>query len=289
MLLADWYHDLSDTVYARYLRTGAFPSCVDSLLANGQGRVRCLPRDLLDCGPDLCGEAGIAYEDTTATANASMDQTMPSMSAMSMSSTPMSSMPAMSISAMEPTRSLAGSSAMGRQRRQMTGMSSMTDSSSTMLSDTMSISDMSSTMDMESMTTSNRMGMSTMTMPNMSMSTSTDMSGMNGPLGPRGCMPPSMFRPGFNASSLPRETCTNTATPLLQIQANASSGWLALNLVNAGSTSKLSVSLDSHTMYVYAADGMFVEMQEVKVRMLRFHDHIRDTVYKIVRRSFQSQ
>ena len=81
VLLADWYHDLSDTMYARYFRTEAFPSCVDSLLANGQGRVRCLPRDLLDCGPDLCGEAGIADKDTIATANASMDQAMSSMSA----------------------------------------------------------------------------------------------------------------------------------------------------------------------------------------------------------------
>lgn len=148
---------------------------------------------------------------------------------------------------------------------------------------------MSSTMDMGSMTTSDRMDMSTMTMPSMSLSTSTGMSGMNGPLGPRGCMPPSMFRPGVNASSLPPETCINTATPLLQIQANASSGWLALNLVNAGSTSKLSVSLDSHTMYVYAADGLFVEMQEVKVCMLRSHEHMRETVHKIVRGSFQSQ
>jgi FtsP/CotA-like multicopper oxidase with cupredoxin domain len=42
-------------------------------------------------------------------------------------------------------------------------------------------------------------------------------------------------------------------------------GWLALDLVNAGSTTKLSVSLDSHSMFVYAADGLYVEMQEVKV------------------------
>lgn len=42
-------------------------------------------------------------------------------------------------------------------------------------------------------------------------------------------------------------------------------GWLALNLVNSGAVSKLHVSLDAHSMLVYAADGSYVEMQEVKV------------------------
>lgn len=74
-----------------------------------------------------------------------------------------------------------------------------------------------------------------------------------------------MFRPGFDSSDLPLETCTETAAPLLTIPANSASGWLALNLVNAGSTTKLTVSLDSHKMYVYAADGLFVKMQEVEV------------------------
>jgi len=78
-------------------------------------------------------------------------------------------------------------------------------------------------------------------------------------------MPPTMFRPGFDSSDLPLETCTETAAPLLTIPANSASGWLALNLVNAGSTTKLTVSLDSHKMYVYAADGLFVKMQEVEV------------------------
>lgn len=42
-------------------------------------------------------------------------------------------------------------------------------------------------------------------------------------------------------------------------------GWLALNLVNAGSVSKLAVSLDSHSIFVYAGDGLFTALQEVKV------------------------
>ncbi len=100
------------------------------------------------------------------------------------------------------------------------------------------------------------------------MSASMDMPGMAPSmtsLGPRGCMPPMMFKPGYNASSLPPETCTNTSSPLLNIPANHTNGWLALNLVNSGAVSKLRVSLDAHTMFVYAADGLYVEMQEVKV------------------------
>ncbi|CAP83037.1 Pc15g01510 [Penicillium rubens Wisconsin 54-1255] len=151
ILLSDWTHELSDTIYARYFETGAFPNCVDSILANGFGRVECLP-------------------DT-------------SMSAMPMSAT-------------------------------------------------MTMSDMS-----PSMTS----------------------------LSPRGCMPPMMFRQGYNVSSLPPETCTNTSSSLLTIPADHTSGWLALNLVNSGAVSKLHVSLDAHSMFVYAADGLYVEIQEVKV------------------------
>lgn len=91
------------------------------------------------------------------------------------------------------------------------------------------------------------------------------MSGMETALGPRGCTPPAMFRPGFNVSDLAPETCVETTAPLLQIPASTASGWLALHLVNAGATSKLTASLDSHTMFVYAADGLFVAMQEVEV------------------------
>lgn len=74
-----------------------------------------------------------------------------------------------------------------------------------------------------------------------------------------------MFRPGYNSSSLPPQTCANTTSELLTIPANLTQGWLALNLVNAGSVSKLSVSVDGHSMYVYAADGLYVALQEVKV------------------------
>lgn len=47
--------------------------------------------------------------------------------------------------------------------------------------------------------------------------------------------------------------------------ADASQGWVAFHLVNAAAVSRLSVSLDGHSMLVYAADGLYVEPQEVKV------------------------
>lgn len=137
ILLNDWTHELSDAIFARYVETGAFPSCVDSILANGHGRVQCLPKE-------------------------------------------------------------------------------------------------------------------------------AEMPGMDA-LGPHGCMPPMMFKSGFNMSSLPPETCTNTSSPLLVISANQTRGWLALNLVNSGAVSALRVSLDGHSMLLYAADGLFVTPQEIKV------------------------
>lgn len=60
-------------------------------------------------------------------------------------------------------------------------------------------------------------------------------------------------------------TCTNNSSPLLSIPADPTRGWLALNLVNSGAVSKLCVSLDGHSMFVYAADGLYVQLQEVKV------------------------
>jgi L-ascorbate oxidase len=74
-----------------------------------------------------------------------------------------------------------------------------------------------------------------------------------------------MFRPGYNIDSLPKSTCTNTTSDRLKISANMTHGWLALNLVNAASVAKMSVSLDGHSMYVYAADGLFVDLQKVEV------------------------
>lgn len=51
---------------------------------------------------------------------------------------------------------------------------------------------------------------------------------------------------------------------------DSSLGWAAIHLVNAGAVSRLSVSLDGHSMYVYAADGLYVEPREVKVSICEY-------------------
>ncbi|KAL5603357.1 hypothetical protein FOBRF1_010890 [Fusarium oxysporum] len=215
VLLNDWTHELSDVVFARYMKTGAFPSCVDSILANGQGRVQCLPKSALESGPGL----GIEPKKTT---------TALGTSATTSEMQHMSDMPSMDM-------------LKGRNMHDMPMESPVSPVTSRP----------SSTMPMDHSTSpaSSRM---------------PDMPGMES-LNPRGCMPPMMFKPGFNISSLPPETCTNTTSPLLVISTDQSRGWLALNLVNSGAVSALRVSLDGHSMFVYAADGLYTKLQEVNV------------------------
>jgi FtsP/CotA-like multicopper oxidase with cupredoxin domain len=74
-----------------------------------------------------------------------------------------------------------------------------------------------------------------------------------------------MFKAGFDASSLPPETCSNTTSEQFMLNVDASQGWAAFHLVNAAAVSRLSVSLDGHSMIVYAADGLYVEPQTVEV------------------------
>jgi Multicopper oxidase len=221
VLLTNWTHVVSDDTYEQYFETGGFPHCADSLLANGLGRVQCLPENVLQAGPGL----GLDPSAGGTPASSGSSMVMPMM----------------------------------RKRQDMAASSDAT------------------TMDMEMMTMtssmSTSMSMSHMsTMPPMSSESSTSgvsgMSGMSGDmsaLDPRGCSPPMMFRPGYNIDSLPLSTCTNTTSDLLKIPANTTQGWLSLNLVNAASVAKMSVSLDGHSMYVYAADGLFVGLQEVQV------------------------
>merc|ERR1711977_198418 len=77
------------------------------------------------------------------------------------------------------------------------------------------------------------------TSPMATMSGMADMSS----LGPKGCSMQMMFKPGFNASSLPPETCSNTTSELFMFNVDASQGWTAFHLVNAAAVSRLSVSL----------------------------------------------
>jgi len=84
-------------------------------------------------------------------------------------------------------------------------------------------------------------------------------------LNPKGCVPPMMFKPGYNLTSFALQPCVNTTSPFLHIAANQSLGWLSLNLVNSGAVTKLAISLDGHSMFVYAADGEYVGLEEVNV------------------------
>lgn len=219
VLLADWYHNLSNSVYQEYMTTGAFPNCVDSLLANGRGRVQCLPDSVLMAGPALEPDSGSMNMSSTATSPEHMSSTM--------------------------TASMSNS--MG-----MPSFSSVTTTKASMSA--------------------------SMSMMERAMSTPVSSGGTGGgqmqstALNALGCTPPMMFNPGYSMDSLPAVTCNNTSSPLLTIPANYSQGWLALHLVNAAATSKLRVSLDAHSMFVFAADGLYVEMQEVKVAICP-HQH----------------
>ena len=234
VLLNDWTHDLSETIYARYFKTGAFPHCVDSLLANGLGRVECLPDYILKAG------TGLGLE--TASSGDS-------------GSSPMSSdTSSMSMTGMKKRMDMSGS-----------GMPADVTKTETSLMD--GSMQMTSISPMSSMAPTS-LGMAPMTSNMASMPSMGSMSSMPGmsSLDARGCTPPMMFRPGYNVKSLPPATCANTTSSLLTIPANFTQGWLALSLVNSGAVSKLAVSLDPHSMYVYAADGLYVSLQEVKVR-----------------------
>jgi len=232
IMLNDWTHSTSDTIYATYFENGVFPSCVDSLLANGMGQVRCLPDYILEAGTGL-----------------------------GLSPAPMT---------------MAGMKA-----RQMASMMMAMTSSSTMMeaaaTSVLMASDSTTTSMAGMLPQSSIPGMaaSSLSMPMASPSMSA-MSGMLTSLTPRGCTPPMMFKPGYNESSLPADTCKNTTSPLMIVTGNATLGWLALNLVNSGSVAKLSVSLDAHSMYVYAADGLYVDLQEAKVS---HYDFILETVF----------
>jgi len=234
VVLNDWTHSVSDAIYTQYFDTGAFPNCVDSILANGQGRVQCLPDYILQAGTGL----GLQSSST------------------SMEGAPTST-PSISMS--------------GMARRSLVEKSSIATMS---MAQDMTMAPVSTSSPSDGMTVAS----STMPMPSSMSSMSSAMTSLS----PRGCTPPMMFKPGFNSSSLPPETCTNTTSALLTIPGNSTQGWLSLNLVNAGSVSKLGVSLDAHSMFVYAADGLFVELQEVKVCILHAirSTHILLTLYR---------
>ena len=232
ILLNDWTHELSDTIYTRFRQTGAFPFCVDSILVNGLGRVECLPQPILEAGTNLGLSPSSAMDTPVSSAMISSGPTVSDVGSMSMSM----------VSGMSPSPSM------------MMDSSAMESSAASMSIASANMSPTSGTMSSNDM-------MSAMAGSSMSMSK----------LSPRGCTPTMMFRQGFNNSSLPPDTCANSTSTLLNIPANTTGGWLALNLANSGGVSMLRVSLDSHSMYVYMADGLYVDVQKVEVYGIQPH------------------
>ncbi|KIW52025.1 hypothetical protein, variant 3 [Exophiala xenobiotica] len=232
LLLTDWYHRLSDVIYDEYFTTGAFPQCVDSLLANGYGRVQCLPESILQAGPGLGLESIVASDphDPLSTPMPTASYTMSDMlmDTMSSSSTSMDSMSMDTSMSMHKRSDHATITAADSTVSGGLSMLPATNTSTSSMATVSGIADMSS-------------------------------------LGPKGCSMQMMFKPGFNASSLPPEICSNTTSEQFMFDVDASQGWAAVHLVNAGAVSRLSVSLDGHSMFVYAADGLYVEPQEVQV------------------------
>ena len=72
VLLTDWTHELSDAIYSQYFETGAFPFCVDSILANGYGKVECLPESILQAGVGLGLDTGMPGMSGVGTGNTTM-------------------------------------------------------------------------------------------------------------------------------------------------------------------------------------------------------------------------
>ncbi|KAH7009045.1 multicopper oxidase-domain-containing protein [Macrophomina phaseolina] len=197
ILLSDWYHRVSDDIFNEYLTTGAFPSCVDSLLANGYGRVRCLPEYILAAG------AGLGMEPAPINATATSVVTTP-MSFMAMST---KSMETNTKESMRVESMALETMSMEHHMRRMDSMSAEDTSMNTMTAHSMPASAPDSGMPMSSM--------SMASLPVSGILGTSGLSGMSntasGPLGPRGCSAPMMFRPGYNISSLPPE-CNERAS-----------------------------------------------------------------------------
>lgn len=55
--------------------------------------------------------------------------------------------------------------------------------------------------------------------------------------------------------------CANSTTPFKVFTVKQSDGWVAFNLLNSGALWDLRVSIDSHKMYFFAADGEYTNIQ----------------------------
>ncbi|KAG8723960.1 hypothetical protein FRC12_024401, partial [Ceratobasidium sp. 428] len=89
------------------------------------------------------------------------------------------------------------------------------------------------------------------------------------PLTKKGCMYPNntlMFpypesKPNTVSSAMWYD-CQNSSTPFQVYVVKQSDGWASFNLLNSGALWDLRVSIDSHTMYYYAADGYYINIKK---------------------------
>ncbi|CAE6439036.1 unnamed protein product [Rhizoctonia solani] len=88
------------------------------------------------------------------------------------------------------------------------------------------------------------------------------------PLTKKGCMQPNnklMYpypdsKPDLVSPAMWTE-CTNSDTSFEVFSVKQSDGWVAFNLLNSGALWDLRVSIDSHKMYFFAADGHYTKVQ----------------------------
>ncbi|KAF8729318.1 multicopper oxidase family, partial [Rhizoctonia solani] len=88
------------------------------------------------------------------------------------------------------------------------------------------------------------------------------------PLTNKGCMQPNnklMYpypdsKPNLVSPAMWTE-CTNSDTSFEVFSVKQSHGWVAFNLLNSGALWDLRVSIDSHKMYFFAADGHYTKVQ----------------------------
>lgn len=70
----------------------------------------------------------------------------------------------------------------------------------------------------------------------------------------------------YNFSAIPAtafDVCTPTSGPMTLFTVDPAAEWAAFNFINTGGISGLEISIDSHQMYVYAADGLYIQPQLV--------------------------
>ncbi|KAL8276708.1 hypothetical protein RQP46_010887 [Phenoliferia psychrophenolica] len=88
------------------------------------------------------------------------------------------------------------------------------------------------------------------------------MSGMSGMASSTMSMP--MGNQSDTAPMDSRDVCESTDSPLYTFGPPANSSWFSLQLVNSAAAQQFVFSIDSHELWVYSADGLFVTPQKVQ-------------------------